>query len=157
MWSATEEGDTVYDDLIPMLICRDVQASVRFYCDVLGFRVKDEMADVGKTGWASIECGRAALMLASPTYVPEAPTVDGRHPQAIHYFYPRDLDAVHQRVEDAGWPVGAIEERFYGMREFEVVDPSGHVLCFGQDVGRSDQSERSEQHHQPELTNSNAE
>lgn len=124
----------MFDDLIPMLICRDVQESLRFYRDVLGFRVRNRMDDVGRSGWASIECGGVALMLASPTYVPVAPLVDGRNPQVIHYFYPRDLDAVRQRVLDAGWKATEIEERFYGMREFEVVDPSGHVLCFGQDV-----------------------
>lgn len=128
----------MFDDLIPMLICRDVQESVRFYCDVLGFRVRDRMDDVGNSGWASIECGRVALMLASPTYVPSAPLVDGRHPQAIYYFYPRDLDSVRRRVVDAGWAASEIEERFYGMREFEVVDPSGHVLCFGQDLEPSE-------------------
>ena len=124
----------MFNDLIPMLICRDVQESLRFYRDVLGFRVRGRMDDVGRNGWASIECGKAALMLASPTYIPVPPLIEGRNPQAIHYFYPRDLDAVRRRVIDAGWPAGEIEERFYGMREFEVVDPSGHVLCFGQDV-----------------------
>lgn len=124
----------MFDDLIPMLVCRDVQESLRFYRDVLGFRVRGRMDDVGRSGWASIECGQVALMLASPTYLPPAPQVDGRYPQVIHYFYPSDLDAVRQRVVDAGWAATEIEERFYGMREFEVVDPSGHVLCFGQDV-----------------------
>ena len=79
-------------DLVPMLMCADVRASVRFYCDVLGFEVVDRMDDVGATGFASLRNGAAQIMLASPTYVPRAPTVEGRYPQAAYYFY----------VEDAG-------------------------------------------------------
>ena len=38
-------------------------------------------------------------------------------------------------VVRAGWPATDCVDRFYGLREFEVVDPEGHVLLFGQDIG----------------------
>lgn len=66
-------------DLVPMLLCADVPASVRFYTDVLGFEVVDRMDDVGATGFASLRNGKAMVMLASPTYIPRAPRVDGRY------------------------------------------------------------------------------
>ncbi len=122
-------------DLVPMLICADVPASVRFYCDVLGFEVVDRMDDVGATGFASLRNGKAMVMLASPTYIPRAPRVEGRYPQSMYYFYVEDVDALRRSVVDAGWPATECVDRFYGLREFEVVDPEGHVLLFGQDVG----------------------
>lgn len=120
--------------LVPMLICADVQASVRFYCDVLGFEVVDRMDDVGTTGFASLRNGTAQIMLASPTYIPRAPKVEGRYPQAAYYFYVGDVDALRESVVRAGWPATECVNRFYGLREFEVVDPEGHVLLFGRDI-----------------------
>lgn len=122
-------------DLVPMLMCADVRASVRFYCDVLGFEVVDRMDDVGATGFASLRNGAAQIMLASPTYIPQAPRVEGRHPQSAYYFYVEDVDALRQAVVDADWPATECVDRFYGLREFEVVDPEGHVLLFGQNLG----------------------
>jgi len=118
-----------------MLMCADVRASVRFYCDVLGFGVVDRMDDVGATGFASLRNGAAQIMLASPTYIPRAPRVEGRYPQSAYYFYVEDVDALRAAVVDAGWPATECVDRFYGLREFEVVDPEGHVLLFGQDIG----------------------
>lgn len=122
-------------DLVPMLICADVRASVRFYRDVLGFEVVDRMDDVGATGFASLRNGPAQIMLASPTYIPRAPRVEGRYPQSAYYFYVEDADALRAAVVGAGWPATQCVDRFYGLREFEVVDPEGHVLLFGQDIG----------------------
>lgn len=121
-------------DLVPMLMCADVQASVRFYRDVLGFEVVDRMDDVGATGFASLRNGAAQIMLASPTYIPRAPRVEGRYPQAACYFYVEDADALRESVVGADWPATECVDRFYGLREFEVVDPEGHVLLFGQDI-----------------------
>ena len=122
-------------DLAPMLMCDDVQASIRFYTDVLGLEVTGRMDDIGKSGWASLSSGRVNLMLASPAYIPEGRKVDGRFPQAIYYFYPDDVVGLRDSLVTSGYDASPLEDRFYGMREFELVDPSGHVLVFGEDIG----------------------
>ena len=45
-----------------------------------------------------------------------------------------DADALRGAVATAGWPVTECADRFYGLREFEVVDPDGHILLFGHDL-----------------------
>lgn len=123
-----------FNNLIPMLLCRDVQASIRFYVDVLGFEVVDRMDNVGRTGFASLRNGRTKIMLASPTYVPENPKLDGRYTQSVYYFYPDDVEALHAQVKVKGREPSDLKVRFYGLKEFELVDPDGHVLLFGQDT-----------------------
>ena len=133
----TDSSQTVpnpFIDLVPMLMCADVQASIRFYTDVLGFAVTGRGDDVGASGFASLANGRARLMLASGTYVPKAAKVDGRYPQSNYYFYIDDAEGLRQAVLDRGWQATACVKRFYGLLEFEVVDPEGHVLLFGQDL-----------------------
>lgn len=83
-----------------MLLCRDVQAAIRFYVDVLGFSVVNRMDNVGRSGFASLRNGRTQIMLASPSYVPDNAKVDGRYTQSIYYFYPDDVAALHKRIVD---------------------------------------------------------
>ena len=110
--------------LVPMLMCEDVQEALAFYTDNLGFEVRDRMDDVGRSGWASLECGD----------IPAAPKVDGRHPQSLYYLYVDDVAALRASVVGRGWPATDLIVRFYGMKEFETTDPAGHVLVFGQDT-----------------------
>lgn len=121
-------------DLVPILICDDVQVSIAFYTEVLGFTVTGREDDLGKTGWASLNQGDVQLMLASPTYLPEGVKVDGYYPQALFYLYPENVEALYALLKEQGHEVGELTVRGYGMKEFQLIDPSGHVLVFGEEV-----------------------
>jgi uncharacterized glyoxalase superfamily protein PhnB len=85
----------------------------------------------------SLRNGSARLMLASPSYVPMAPRINGRHTSVFYYFYPEDVAALHASLVEAGREVTDLVVRFYGMKEFELTDPDGHVLVFGQETDES--------------------
>ena len=129
-------ANTPFLDLVPMLMCEDVQASIRFYTAVLGFEVRGRMDDVGTTGFASLRNGKTALMLASPSYIPQGKKVDGCFPQSNYYFYVADAEALRQSIVEKGWEATECVDRFYDIKEFELVDPDGHVLVFGQDIAK---------------------
>ena len=133
------------NEMVAILICDDVQVSIDFYVDVLGFSVVDRMDTIGKTGWASLSNGGVSLMLASPSYIPEPKKSEGRYSQAIYYFYPDDVAGLHAELRQRGLAVTDLTARFYGMREFEMLDPSGHVLLFGQTIATESPLEK---HHQ---------
>ena len=126
-----------------MLICNDVQSSIRFYVDVLGFRVVGRMDDVGNSGWASLESGSTSLMLTSPSYYPP-PKRRGSNPltDTLQYFYTDDVLSLKHRIESKGVRVSDCVVRFYGMKEIEVHDPDGRILIFGQDTDESPTPER---------------
>ena len=121
-----------YRGLTPMLTCDDVQASIAFYSEVLGLEVESRMDDVGRSGWASLVKGPVHLMLASATHVPPGVKVDGSFPQSVYYFYVRGIEELHARARARGRRPTEIEQRFYDQREFQLVDPDGHVLVFGE-------------------------
>ena len=125
---------TKFNDMIAMLICDDVQDSIAFYTENLGFSVIDRMDTVGKSGWASIRYGSVQLMLASHDYIPQQQKSEGRYSQAMYYFFPEDVQSLHADLQQRGLSVSELTARFYGMTEFEMLDPSGHVLVFGQDT-----------------------
>ena len=69
-----------------------------------------------------------------PTNSSREPKSEGRFSQAIYYFYPDDVETLHTKMHQSGLAVTDLTTRFYGMREFEMLDPSGHVLVFGQET-----------------------
>ncbi len=132
---------TKMKDMVAMLICDNVQDSIEFYTNVMGFSVVNRMDTVGKTGWASLNNGSVQLMLASPDYIPEPRKSEGRYSQAMYYFYPEDVESLHAEIRQSGLAVTDLTTRFYGMREFEMLDPSGHVLVFGQETNEKPKSD----------------
>ncbi len=134
MESDTTQRRVAQKDLVPILICEDVQASISFYTKALGFSVTGRMDELGTSGWAYLQQGPVRIMLASPTYMPEPVKVDGTYPQVLFYFYPEDVRGLRQSLVEDGYDVGSLEERTYGMREFQMIDPSGHILVFGEDI-----------------------
>ena len=56
----------ILDRLVPLLNVEDVEASLDFYRNALGFTVDNRHDDRGKPIWAAIRHGEIALMLNSP-------------------------------------------------------------------------------------------
>ncbi|WP_108879418.1 VOC family protein [Anderseniella sp. Alg231-50] len=51
------------------------------------------------------------------------------------YIYVDDAKAVHEEFQAAGIDIDRPpEEAFYGCLDFDVADPDGHLLAFGQDL-----------------------
>ncbi|MXW53988.1 MAG: hypothetical protein F4X44_13505 [Gammaproteobacteria bacterium] len=121
-------------ELVPMMICKDVQATIEFYREILGFEVRDRMDNVGTSGWASLERGPVRLMLASPSYIPAPKPMQGQLSEVLFYFYTDDVVGLRDHIVQRDYPVGDFAVRFYQMKEIELTDPEGHVLIFGQDT-----------------------
>ena len=121
---------------VPMLVCADVQASIRFYRDILGFEIADRMDDVGLTGWASLTRGPNRIMLTSASYLkaPEKNTDGSLHSDVIHYFHCEDVVGIHTHLKNAGVSVSEFFVRFYQKKEIEFRDPDGRLLIFGEDT-----------------------
>lgn len=118
--------------LRPIMICRDVPAMIQFYVETLKFQVVDRMDDVGLSGWAALARDHFEIMLASPSYIP-APTDDESVlNQMLLYVDVTALSELRDEIIAKNYPVGTIENRFYGNREFELVDPEGHRIIFAE-------------------------
>lgn len=116
--------------LTPMLRCADLDAALAFYTGTLDFGIDGGGA---QTGWASLRHGALSLMLAAHQ-APGAGAVSGF--AGSLYFHTDDVDAWWQRLRQRARIAYPIEDFAYGMREFAIHDPDGHVLQFGQAVCR---------------------
>ncbi len=121
---------------VPMLVCSDVQVSIRFYRDILGFEIADRMDDVGLTGWASLTRGSNRIMLTSASYLkaPEKNSDGTLDSDVIHYFHCEDVVGIRTHLLNAGVEVSDFYVRFYEKKEIEFRDPDGRLLIFGEDT-----------------------
>jgi catechol 2,3-dioxygenase-like lactoylglutathione lyase family enzyme len=117
-----------YVNATPVLRVSDYQRAKSFYMDILGFDTVVNEAGDPVTGFGIFRAGAAQIFLHSWDG-PEADWDGWRG-----YFYAPDLDALVTRLKETGTPFKGPEVTFYDMREVEVTDPDGNVLCFGQDA-----------------------
>lgn len=59
--------------LIPSLLVRDMDASLAFYSDVLGFRITGRTLDEHPPGWAEVSRGGATLRMGPRGHALRAP------------------------------------------------------------------------------------
>jgi catechol 2,3-dioxygenase-like lactoylglutathione lyase family enzyme len=130
--------------LVPELDVSDLAASLRFYIDVLGFKVRYERPE---ERFAYLEREGAELMLEEAdgpgrrfrTAPLEPPFGRGVNLQIAA----TGVDVLHDHVVAAGYaPFIPIETRLYrvddvkrGNRQFVVADPDGYLLRFFEDLG----------------------
>ena len=108
---------------LPHLPVGDVDASVAYYEEALGFRLAWQTTDRKLTALAS---GPVELLLLVPW------DGDGPPPSQSAYVYVEDPDALCAEYEEAGATiVEPVATRAYGMRDFVISDPDGHRFTLG--------------------------
>jgi len=114
------------ENIHPVLAVNDIDDTIRFYRDVLGFECANRM-----DGWAALCKDNVEVMISLPNaHEPfEKPTLTGSI-----YFNTSDVDALWEQIKNKANIVYQIENFFYGMREFAIRDNNGYILQFGQEI-----------------------
>ncbi len=128
--------------LVPEFSVSNLESSLRFWRDVLGFEIAYQRPE---NGFTYLERGRAQVMLDRinghwDTAPLEPPLGRGINFQIIV----EDVDPLLASLEKAGWPLfHDVHEAWYragreevGNRQFLVQDPDGYLLRFSQSLGR---------------------
>ncbi len=124
--------------LIPMLNVSNLEASLDFYQRSLNFQVVSPKEALEEWRWGVIRSGDTELMLSeTQTDLGLTRNIDPEHDTSwptIFYFYPDDIESLYEHVTRSGFKATPLVVTFYGMKEFSLQDPDGHLLTFGQDV-----------------------
>ncbi len=102
----------------------DPDRSVAFYRDVLGFRVQDAAGETDDSVVAEVVHGPARIRF----FVDAAAS-----PRRVVFFATDEIDEMRAAVSDHGGAPSAVEDvNGIKLRVFQVQDPDGHTLWFGQ-------------------------
>jgi catechol 2,3-dioxygenase-like lactoylglutathione lyase family enzyme len=125
--------------LVPVLDVHDVDTSIEFYCDVLGFTVHDKVEWAGKTEWALLRCDQVQVMLCAGKEVDIEE--GGRGAEGMFFLYHENLESLLVYLGSRGYAQAPeMLQPQQGRREFYLRDPDGYVLWFS---------------HRPELDDGN--
>ena len=121
--------------LIPNLLVADVERSVAFYRDVLGFTLEQSVPDTPPYVFASVERGRVRVFLNAPEpAVAEYPTFKNRPLGGTLTLFidVSDIRAAYESLKDKVAVVLPLERKWYGVTEFAFTDPDGYLLTYAQ-------------------------
>lgn len=109
--------------IIPVFHVRDVDASVRFYSDVLGFAQSFRIGT-----YVGLKIGNCEIHVCPPG------DYSARR-GGNAYIICDAVDNYFRKITSAGAkPTSEPGNRMYGMRDFVLHDPDGNQLSFGCDI-----------------------
>ena len=129
---------------VALLAIRDIDASLRFYVDGLGFTRTNQWVVDGRIRWCWLEHGTAALMLQETTAEHRHRFPEGQVGLGVSLnFICGDALAFYHEVKARGIPV---QRPFVGNRMWvtSVKDPDGYQLHFESDTDVPEETEYQE-------------
>jgi catechol 2,3-dioxygenase-like lactoylglutathione lyase family enzyme len=117
-----------------VLLVASVTRATDYYRDQLGFDV--ERYDEGPDLYGSAARDGCHVHFAHYHGVAPRPNHQVVPPDMFDaYFWPDDVDALHTELKDRGATIiQPPTDQPYGLREFRVQDPDGHILAFGKRI-----------------------
>ena len=130
---------TTFTSVTPNLLVQSIDRSTAFYRDVLGFSVKQTVPDAPPFVFVWLERDGVPVFLNDARAAAhDVPDATSRPPggTATMFFVLTGVDALHAKVAPLAKVVMPLKTQFYGMREFSVEDPDGHLLTFAERVSK---------------------
>jgi lactoylglutathione lyase len=126
-----------FKKLTPNLLVANVERSLAFYVDTLGFARGMTVPDASPFVFAAVTSGDVEI------FVNDAVTAGKEYPAfagkpigltGTMYIELEGVDALHERIKSKVQVTMPLVTQFYGMREFGIVDPDGYVITFAERV-----------------------
>jgi len=127
---------SIFKKLTPNLLVANVERSLAFYENVLGFDRGFTVPEQSPFVFASVNSGPVEIFFNdAATAIKEYAAFAGKPLGATGTMYIEieGVDAMHDRLKAANVPiVMPLATQFYGMREFAIEDPDGYVVTFAE-------------------------
>ncbi len=115
----------------PSFTVNDLERSIAWYRDVLGFRVEERYEREGTLAGAGLQAGDVFLMLGQDDWKKGRDRKKGEGFR-IYCMTTQDVDAIARRIQAAG---GTLDQephdQPWGMRDFSLTDPDGFKITIG--------------------------
>ena len=126
-----------FKKLTPNLLVANVERSLAFYVDTLGFARGMTVPDASPFLFASVTSGGVEIFFNdAAAAVKEYPAFAGKPIGATGTMFIEleGVDALHERISSSVTITMPLVNQFYGMREFAILDPDGYVITFAERV-----------------------
>ena len=121
--------------LTPNLIVANVERSIAFYRDVLGFTVQTTVPETAPFVFGIVESGAVEIFFnAAEAAYAEYPSLN-RMPiggSLTLFMEVEQIRNIHESLKDKVNVVMPLEKKWYGVTEFAITDPDGYVITFAE-------------------------
>lgn len=126
-----------YQVLTPNIGVKDVSETVKFYSDILGFKMITSIPKNGNLIWAMLGCGPVKLMFQDQGNLEEEyPELKGRGLQSVSTLYlkMKNKNSLYDKVKNSKYLVKEINTTPYGVEEFAIRDNNGLILTIADET-----------------------
>ena len=132
-----------FSDVTPNLVVLNVERSLAFYRDVLGFSLVTTVPDQGPFAFAWMQRDNVNVFLNSLEAVrADSPHLGTRPIGGLNTIFiviegekpAAGVDAMRESVGSRARVFMELKDQFYGMREFGIEDPDGYAIFFAQRI-----------------------
>jgi glyoxylase I family protein len=121
-------------NLCPMLMVLDMKESLRFYVEVLGFKVHESAGEEHDMGWVWLTRNDLNLMLNTQYEMRDRPAQPDPSRKSFHgdtilYLGCPDVDSAYQELLKKRLKVDPPKVAPYGMKQLYFHDPDGYGIC----------------------------
>jgi catechol 2,3-dioxygenase-like lactoylglutathione lyase family enzyme len=124
--------------LTPNLVVSNVERSLAFYRDVLGFSVDITVPDASPYVFVAVRSGNVEIFLnALEPAAAEYPAFKNRPigGTLTMFIEVSGIARIHDALKSQVKVVMPLEKKFYGMTEFAFEDPDGYLITFAERTG----------------------
>src|SRR5262245_8912200 len=124
--------------LTPNLLVTNVERSLAFYEDVLGFTRGMTVPDQSPFVFASVTSGPIEIFFNDrSTVTKESPQMAGLASGGGNTMFIEvaGVDGVHEQIKSRVNVIMPLVTQWYGLREFAFEDPDGYVITFAERIG----------------------
>jgi uncharacterized glyoxalase superfamily protein PhnB len=115
----------------------DVEETLEYYTDVLGFTLLMTVPETGKLDWAMVKRNDVIIMFQSVKSLKnELPQLQGEKPGGGLTFYIKvdRITEIHEELfNNEVEIISDLESTFYNTIEFSIVDINGYILTFSEE------------------------
>jgi uncharacterized glyoxalase superfamily protein PhnB len=111
-----------------VLAVKDLRLSAHYYLETLGFE-----RDFAIDGWEFLSLGKFKVMLGECR--DEVPASETNNHSYFAHVLVENVDALFHAHQQRGAKfLFDVANKPWGLREYGVVTPDGHRICFGQEI-----------------------
>ncbi|WP_071144877.1 VOC family protein [Bacteroides ihuae] len=125
-----------YQTLSPNIGVENVNETVKFYTEVLGFTLAMSNPETGELEWAMVAQGNVTIMFQEMhSLKKEYSQLADRAAVAALTFYVKmkGMKELYEKVKDTEYLAVEIHQTFYGAEEFALFDNNGYILTISED------------------------
>ncbi|MFX0116475.1 MAG: VOC family protein [Candidatus Hodarchaeota archaeon] len=118
--------------LEPMIYATNLESSIKFYRDILGFEIEEFYPSKEQPTWIAIRIGKNRLGIGK-TF----PDINHKlHPRGVDgsgvqfYIKVPNVDEIYEKYRNKVIIIDEIENKPWGDREFTFKDPDGYLISF---------------------------